>query len=223
MIDDAQPLTLYVEAFWLSPWACSAFVALREKGLAFQTGIAMLRHGVGAKPALREKTLTGTAPVLQHGTFFVAESLAIVEYVEETFAPDTWPRILPADRRERARARQLLAWLRTGTSALRDERPTEHIFYPPRARAPLSAAAQRDLDDLIEVAERLAAGPSGKLFETFGVVDVDLAFALQRAITGGSDVPPALVAYAGAVWSRPSVHEYVAHPRPPNPPLPIGV
>ena len=217
-----EPLTLYVEAFWLSPWACSAFVALREKGLAFQTGIAMLRHGVGAKPALREKTLTGTAPVLQHGTFFVAESLAIIDYVEDTFAPDAWPRVLPADRRDRARARQLLAWLRISLTALRRERPTEHIFYPPRVRAPLSPAAQRDLDDLVYVAERLSAGASGALFDAFGVVDVDLAFALQRAITGGADVPPALAAYAAAVWSRPSVHEYVAHPRPPNPPLPLG-
>jgi glutathione S-transferase len=218
-----EPLTLYVEAFWLSPWACTAFVALREKGLAFQTGIAMLRHGVGAKLALREKTLTGTAPVLQHGTMFIAESLAIIEYLEDTFAPEAWPRILPADRRERARARQLLSWLRTGTAALRRERPTERIFYPPATREPLSAEARRDVDDLVYVCERLGAGPSGALFgERFGAVDVDMAFALKRAMTGGNEVPEAIAAYADAVWARPSVHEYVAHPRPPNPPLPLG-
>jgi len=218
-----EPLTLYVEAFWLSPWTCTAFVALREKGLAFQTGIAMLRHGVGAKDALRDKTLTGTAPVLQHGTMFIAESLAIIEYLEDTFTADAWPRILPADRRERARARQLLSWLRIGTTALRRERPTERIFYPPGVRPPLSDEARRDLDDLVYVAERLGAGASGTLFgDAFGVVDCDMAFALQRAITGGAEVPAAIAAYADAVWTRPSVHEYVAHPRPPNPPLPLG-
>lgn len=166
MIED-EPLTPQVEALWLSPWACSAFVALRDK------------------------TLTGTAPVLQHGTTFIAESLAIIEDVEETYAGDAWPRILPGDRRERARARQLLSWFRIGNTALRRERPTERIFYPPATREPLSA-------------------------------DVDMAFALERANTGGTDVPAAIAAYADAVWTRPSVHEYVAHARPPDPPLPFG-
>jgi glutathione S-transferase len=220
MIED-EPLTLYVEAFWLSPWTATVFVALREKGLAFQTGITMLRQGVGARDALRDKTLTGAAPVLQHGTMFVAESLAIIEYLEDVFAER--PRVLPDDVRERARARQILSWLRIGTSALRRERPTERIFYPPAERAPLSADARRDVDDLVYVAERLGAGPSGALFgDTFGVVDVDMAFALKRAMTGGTAIPAAVAAYADAVWSRPSVHEYVAHPRPPNPPLPFG-
>lgn len=222
MIDN-EPLTLYVEAFWLSPWTCTAFAALREKGLPFQTGIAMLRHGVGAKDALRDKTLTGTAPVLQHGTMFLAESLAIIEYLEDTFAPPEWPHILPGDRRDRARARQLLSWFRIGLLALRTERPTERIFYPPAERAPLSDAARRDADDLLHVAERLGAGPHGHLFaDGFSVADVDMAFALQRLITGGFAVPDALLAYANAVWTRPSVHEYVAHARPPNPPLPLG-
>ncbi|HUQ04326.1 MAG TPA: glutathione transferase [Kofleriaceae bacterium] len=215
-----EPLTLYVEAFWLSPWTATAFVALREKGLAFQTGITMMRHGVGARDALRDKTLTGAAPVLQHGTMFVAESLAIVEYLEDVF---TSPRVLPEDVRDRARARQLMSWLRIGTSALRRERPTERIFYPPAHREALSAEARRDIDDLVHVAERLGAGPSGVLFgDAFGVVDVDMAFALKRVMTGGTEVPAAVAAYADAVWARPSVHEYVAHPRPPNPPLPLG-
>jgi glutathione S-transferase len=180
-----------------------------------------MRQGVGAKDALREKTLTGAAPVLQHGSMFVAESLAIVEYLDEVFPERV--RVLPVDVRERARARQLLSWLRIGTSALRRERPTERMFYPPAERAPLSAEARRDVDDLVYVAERLGAGASGALFgDAFGVVDVDLAFALKRALTGGVELPAALTAYADAVWARPSVHEYVAHPRPPNPPLPFG-
>ena len=30
-----EPLTLYVDGFWISPYALSAFVALEEKGLPF--------------------------------------------------------------------------------------------------------------------------------------------------------------------------------------------
>ena len=30
-----EPLTLYVDGFWISPYALSAFVALEEKGLPY--------------------------------------------------------------------------------------------------------------------------------------------------------------------------------------------
>jgi glutathione S-transferase len=211
-----EPITLYVEAFWSSPWTGTVFVALREKQLAFQTSIGMMYPSVGAMAALREQTLTGTAPVLQHGATWIAESIAIVEYLEDVF-PQV--RVLPADVRDRAHARQIMSWLRTGLDALRRERPTEHIFYPPPARAPLSAAAQRGVDDLVFVAERLGAGPGGALFGgAFGVVDVDLAFALMRVVRAGTRLPAAVEAYAHAVWARPSVREYVEHARPPNPP-----
>lgn len=115
-----ESLVLYVEAYWVSPWVCAVHVALREKGLSFATAVTVMRHGVGAIDQMHERTLTGTAPVLQHGTFMIAESLAIVEYLEEVF-PD--PRLLPTDVRDRARARQVMTWMRDGHQALRRERP----------------------------------------------------------------------------------------------------
>ena len=215
-----EPLTLYVEAFWSSPWTATVFVALREKALEFRTSIGMMYPSIGAMSALREHTLTGTAPVLQHGGAWIAESLAIVEYLEDAFPA---PAVLPADLRDRARARQLMSWVRTGQDALRHERPAEHIFYPPkRPPAPLSAAARRTFDDLIFVAERLGAGPSGALFGAFGVVDVDLAFALERGIAAGEAVPAPIAEFVRAVWTRPSVRDYVGHTRPPNPPQSVS-
>src|SRR5688572_32881595 len=103
------PLVLHVEGSWSSPWVCAVHVVLREKQLPFTTALAMVRSGVGAVDRMRERTMTGTAPVLQHGEFWLAESLAIVEYLEEVFPQ---PNMLPADVRDRARARQLMAWMR---------------------------------------------------------------------------------------------------------------
>jgi glutathione S-transferase len=213
----AEALALYMEAFWRNPFDCSVFVGLREKGLPFHTSLGMYRVGVGAIDSLRARTITGTAPVLQHGSFWIAESMAIVEYLEDAFPPPQYARIFPADVRERARARQVMSWARTSLDALREERPTNLMFYKTAEPvAPLSPRACGAADRLIHVAEQLGAGPSGALFSGFGVVDVDVAFALMRLIAGGDPVPEGLAAYAAAVWARPSVKEFVEHPRPPN-------
>jgi glutathione S-transferase len=216
----SEPLALYMDAFWRSPWDCACFAALREKGLPFHTSISMIRAGIGAIDAMRALTITGTAPVLQHGQFWVAESMAIVEYLEDAFPPPQWPRLFPEDVRQRARARQLMAWVRTFLIALVAERPSEHIFYPAKEPLPpMSPAAQRNADRLLQVADRLELGPSGCAFpEGFSIVDVDLAFALMRLVKTGEPVPAPIVAYAEAVWARPSVREFVEHARPPNRP-----
>ncbi|HTJ45842.1 MAG TPA: glutathione transferase [Kofleriaceae bacterium] len=216
----SEAITLYVEAFWASPWTATVFATLREKQLDFKTSIGMIYPPVGALTALRELTYTGTAPVLQHSGYWIAESLAIVEYLEDVFPS---PSVLPDDARDRGRARQLMSWFRTGMDAFRRERPTEHIFYPPKAPpAPLSARAQASADAIVDVAARLGADHRGALFGAFGVVDVDLAFALMRMIASGLAVPDPIAAYARAVWARPSVRDFVEHPRPPNAPQMIA-
>lgn len=213
-----DPLVLYVEAYWSSPWTCAAYVALRERELPFSTSLSMTGPGIGARDAMRKHTLTGTAPVLQHGSFWIAESSAIIEYLEEAFPPPTWPALLPDDIRDRGRARQLMSWVRTSLGELSVERPFEHVLYrvaaPP---APLSATAQRTADELIRVAERLGAAASSWLFgDRFGIVDVDIACALMRLVGAGAQVPATVAAYAESVWNRPSVREFVEHQRPPN-------
>ena len=212
-----EVLVLYVESAWSSPWVAAAHITLREKGLPFTTALAMMRSGVGAIDLMHERTITGTAPVLQHGEFWLAESLAIVEYLEEQFPT---PPMLPVDVRDRARARQLMAWMRHHHEPLRRERPTEWLWYPPAGGPPpLSPEARRTADDLVRVAERLGVDARGCVFGgRFGVIDVDLAFALMRLAGIGSDVPPGVRAYVDAVWARPSVREFVEHRRPPNPP-----
>ena len=213
------PLVLYVEAFWLSPFTASVFVCLREKGLDFHTSIAVTRPGVGAVDPIMSRSLTGTAPVLQHGNFWLAESLAIIEYLEEVFPPPQWPGLLPGHVEERARARQVLSWLRTGQEVLRRERPIEHVLYPRAVTpAPLSPAGQRCADELIRIAGRLGASASGHIHDDLGILDVELAFALMRLLGSGAELPESLAAYVRAVWARPSVREFVEHPRPPHPP-----
>jgi glutathione S-transferase len=116
---------------------------------------------------------------------------------------------------DRARARQVMCWLRTSHDPLRRERPIEHLVYRRHDDAPpLSPPAQRAAADLVRAAARLGANASGALFGTFSIVDVDLAFALWR-LRGTTFLTPPLSAYVDAVLARPSVREFIDHPRPP--------
>lgn len=203
---------LHVDSFWISPYAFTAFVALEEKGLAFETATVALQDGAQHDPAFRDASITARVPSLSHGDFALAESQAIVEYLEDAF-PDT-PRILPKGVRERARARQILAWIRSDLLPLREERSTHTMFYA-RATTPLGPKARAAADKLLRVAEALIPAGEGPLFGAWSIADADLAFMLHRLILNGEDVPARIRAYAAAQWARPSVQRFVNRERAP--------
>lgn len=198
-------LRLYVDSRFLSPYAMQAFVALHEKALAFDLSTVDLEGGAQHAPDYAERSLTGRVPTLVHDGFALSESSAITEYVDEAF-PGTalYPR-LP---RERARARQVQAWLRSDLMPIRQERSTEVVFCAP-VPAALSAQARAAADKLFFVADRLLDEGAASLFGAWSIVDLDLAIMLQRLLRNGDPVPPKLGDYARAQWQRPSVRRWV--------------
>ena len=81
-------------------------IALNLKGLAFESiGVHLLRDG-GAQhsPAYAALNPTRLVPTLQDGEHALAQSLAILEYLEETHPT---PALLPPDAPGRARVRAL--------------------------------------------------------------------------------------------------------------------
>jgi glutathione S-transferase len=211
---EIEPLILHVDGFWNSPYALSVFVCLTEKGLPFSTREVNLHERAQTTPAFRARSVTGRVPVLEHGSFVLSESSAIVEYLEDVFPPPAYVSLLPAPPKERARARQIMAWLRSDLLPIRQERPTATIFYA-RAGAPLSAAGRDAADKLIAAASAFLPDGRPSLFDAFSVADVDLALMLKRLIANGDAVPPKLEAFADAQWRRPSVRAFVDRPRPP--------
>ena len=210
MTDASKPLTLFADTFWISPYVFSCFIALREKGLDFSVEPVALQSKAQHDPAYRDRTITGRVPALRHGDFWLAESQAIVEYLDEAF-PDT-PRALPRDLEARARARQILAWLRSDLLPLREERSTTTMFYE-RAAIPLSAAGNTAAARLLHVADLLVPAGSGSLFGAWSQADSDLAFMVHRLLLNGHDVPAKIRAYAEREWQRPSVQEFVTRER----------
>ena len=208
-----ESLTLHVDGFWTSPYAFAAFVALKEKNLPFTTREVNLHELAQNAPEFQARSVTGRVPVLEHGDFRLSESSAIVEYLEEVFPAPQYTAVLPAAPRDRARARQIMAWIRSDLMPLREERATHTIFYQP-AGQPLSAAGQAAAAKLIAAATAFIPDGRTSLFDTFTIADADLAMMLHRLLANGHQVPPKLAAFATAQWQRPSVRAFTEHARP---------
>lgn len=206
-------ITLYGDRFWISPYVYSCFVALREKELAFDVSEIALDKKEQHHPEYRDRTITAKVPALRHGDFWLAESSAIIEYLEEAFPAPKHRALLPTGVRERARARQIISWLRSDLLVLREERPTTTMFYQ-RASRPLSEAGQTAADKLLRAADLLIAEGATALFGGFSIADADLAFMLQRLALNGHPVPDKVRAFVNAQWARPSVRAFVERVRP---------
>jgi glutathione S-transferase len=208
------PLRLYMDRFWISPYAFSCFVTLKEKGVPFETIEIGLDRRDQHRPDYRDRSITAKVPALEHGDLFLAESSAIVEYLEEAFAPPHHPAALPARRPDRARARQIMSWIRSDLLPLREERPTTTMFYEPAPGA-LSDRGEAAARYLLRVANRLVPEGATSLFGAWSTADTDLAFMLHRLILNGYPVQGKVRAFADAVWSRPSVRAFVEKKRAP--------
>lgn len=206
-------LVLHADSFWISPYVFTCYVSLREKGVPFEVARVALEERAQDAPSYRRSSITGRVPSLRHGDFWLAESSAIVEYLEELYPAPTYARLLPEAREARARARQIQAWIRSDLLPIREERPTTTMFYE-RATRPLSAAGQRAEARLLEVADALIPDDAGPLFGAWSIADSDLAFMLQRLVMNGHDVPAKVRAFAVREFERPSIRAFVERERP---------
>jgi glutathione S-transferase len=208
VVNTARP-RLYVDAQYTSPYAMSAFVVLKEKGIDFD----LMPLDLGAREHqakdYAELSLTQRVPTWVQEDFALSESSAIIEYLEEAFprAP-----VFPQDIKQRARARQIQAWLRSDLMPIRAQRSTEVVFCG-QTRPPLTAEALPAVRKLFDAASALLADGREYLFGEWSIADVDLALMLNRLILNGDEVPAALVAYAKRQWQRPSVQAWVTLPR----------
>jgi glutathione S-transferase len=202
---------------WTSPYVLSCFVALTEKKLPFDVQTVKLHEAAQRSAAYVQTSFTARVPALVDGDFSLSESSAIVEYLEEAYPPPVYPRILPSDLRARARARQVMAWVRSDVGALREERSSEYVFFP-RERletpAPLSPAGQAAAEKVVRVASQLIPEGGGPLFGPWCIADTDLAMMLWRLWRTDFPLPNKLRLYAETEWARPSVRAFAEQPRP---------
>jgi len=82
-------------------------IAFREKGVAYEEVEVDLQGGAHHRPEFRRLNPFAQVPVLQDGDLVIAESVAILEYLEERFPT---PALFPTDPASRAVTRQFMLW-----------------------------------------------------------------------------------------------------------------
>jgi maleylacetoacetate isomerase len=98
--------TLRLYSYWRSSAAYRVRIALNLKRLPYEIVPVHLLEGGGQQRAPEYKSIhpQGLVPVLKHGHRILRQSMAIIEYLDETW-PD--PPLLPATARDRVRARAI--------------------------------------------------------------------------------------------------------------------
>jgi glutathione S-transferase len=203
----AVDLELFGNSRLTSPYVLSVYAALVEKGLPFQLSLLNLEQGEQHRPDFVANSVTNRVPALRHGSFWVAESLAILEYLEEAFPPPRYARLYPEKLEERARVRMVQGLLRSDFVPIREERSTETIFYRDPIQ-PLSAQAEAARQRLLRIAAAVL-GSRNSIASSFSIADIDLATMLQRLVANGDPVPDSLASYAQGVWQRPAVQQWL--------------
>jgi len=191
---------LYVGEKNISSWSMRAWVAMTHKRVPFEErGIALREDRDRARR--RQVSPTGKVPVLHHAGLVIPDSLAIIEYIEETFPAPAHPALWPADRGDRAHARWLAAAMHSGFMKIREGMSFNTCFLAQRPAPPAAALdeAAEMLGFLDAALARRKPGAGAFLFGDFGAADAMYAPAIVRLTA--YEVPTGAVPRAAA-WMR---------------------
>jgi len=93
-----------LHTFWRSSAAYRARIALNFKGIPYEAIPHSLREGAHRKPGYLGLNPQGLVPAIEDGKALIAQSVAIVEYLEERYPS---PPLLPKDSLARAHVRSM--------------------------------------------------------------------------------------------------------------------
>jgi glutathione S-transferase len=200
-------LTLVVGNKNYSSWSLRPWLAMRQAGIAFEEVVIPL-YRPESKAALLAHSPAGKVPALMHGDRVVWDSLAIMEYLAETFpAAALWPE----DAAARALARCISAEMHAGFAALRAGMPMNLRDQPPRPER--SDAVTADIERVTAIWRDCRARSDDRgpfLFGAFSAADAMYAPVATRFRTYDVALDPTCQAWADAVLALPAFLEWQA-------------
>jgi glutathione S-transferase len=198
-------LTLIVASKNYSSWSLRPYLALAHTGQPFREVVVALDEA-STPGEIARYTTSGRLPVLQHGSLTIWDSLAICEYLAETF-PEA--KLWPQDKAARAVARSAVAEMHSGFTALRRNMPMDlNGRKPGHGRAPGVAEDITRVQQLWrECRERFGQG-GPFLFGQFSIADAFYAPVVTRFVTYDVHLDEVSRAYRDAVLALPSLKKW---------------
>lgn len=197
--------TLTISSKNYSSWSLRGWLMCRFAGLDF-----VERPVPPDDPAARAEILLLSAsilvPRLDHEDVSVWDTLAIGEYLNETF-PEAG--LLPADRRARAHCRAICGEMHSGFSTLRSSLPMNLKAHFPGFK--VWSRAQADIDRVWTIWRDCLARYGGPyLFGRLSLADAMYAPVVTRFLTYDVPLEPGLAAYGERIRALPDMVEWVA-------------
>jgi glutathione S-transferase len=212
MKDGPAMLKLLIGNKNYSSWSLRPWVLMQHHGIEFRE--VMLRFDAFTpdsqfKQSVLRTSPAGKVPVLVDGELAIWDTLAIAEYLAETFpAKPLWPQHTAA----RARARSLSAEMHSGYGQLRNHCPMNIEAHLPEVGARLvqeQPGLRSDLQRLQQAwSTALQASGGPFLFGEFGIVDAFFAPVVSRLKTYSLPVDATAAAYAARVRALPAMAQW---------------
>ena len=206
-------LQLYIGNKNYSSWSMRPWVLLRQAGIPFEEVLARFDSfdaDSQFKATIAGISPTGKVPVLVDGDLAIWDTLAIAEYLAETY-PEK--HLWPQDKTARARARSVCAEMHSGFTALRGACPMNIEAHLPDTGALLwrdKPAVRADVQRLVDMWTGLLEQHGGPmLFGAFTIADAFYAPVCMRLHSYGLPVPEHIQAYVQRVRALPGVKAWI--------------
>jgi len=179
---------------------------MKVAGINFTDSVLPFDHDDSLDKLAAQHGIPATVPVLEHEGQIIWDSLAILEYLADSY-PEK--QLWPADAKLRALARSACAEMHSGFHALRSEHPMNcHRVFPMTP----TPAVQADLDRLATLWQHFdnADRPDGGfLCGPFSIVDAMFAPVAWRAKGYGLNISPSFEHWSEALMALPAMQMWV--------------
>jgi glutathione S-transferase len=200
-------LTLVIGNKNYSSWSLRPWLVMKQFGLEFNEIRIPLYNNQAFSSEIRQYSSSGKVPVLLHDKQTVWDSLAICEYLAETFPTlQLWPE----DKAARALARSISAEMHSGFQNLRQNMPMNcRTKYPGKG---LALGVQQDIDRITSIwqesRQKFAAG-GNFLFGNFTIADAFFAPVVLRFVTYDVQLDTVSRDYVETVLALPAMQEWI--------------
>ena len=201
-------LTIYLGNKNYSSWSLRPWLVLKRTTVDFDEVVVPL-YQASTRETILKYSPSGRLPALHHGEVRVWDSLAICEYLADSFPTFTlWPKEPAA----RALARAVSAEMHSGFAALRQQLPMNvRSSFPGRE---ITTEAQADINRIMAIwrdcRTRLGKDGGDFLFGEFTIADAMYAPVVTRFRTYRIELEREADAYCDAVMALPAMQEWLA-------------